>query len=109
MAALTSAGVTVNDTWKEGGTNSRRFLVKDVTLVLSSQGGLTNNIPASLFGMRNLISARSFRDSSSVAVAAGPSWDGTTHGAYLVFYTAETNGNPADKSATYRGIVAGLE
>jgi hypothetical protein len=105
MAALTSAGVTVNDTWKEGGTGGRRYLAKDVTLVLSSQGGLTNNIPASLFGMTTITSARSFRDSSSVAVYAGPSYDG----AYLVFYTAETNGNPADKSATYRGIVVGKE
>lgn len=103
MAALTSSGVTVNDIWTEGGRNGRKFLVKDVTLVLSSQGGLTNNIPASLFGMRTIKSARSFRDSSSVAVTAAPSYDG----AYLVFYTIETNGNPADKSATYRGIVVG--
>lgn len=109
MAALTSAGVTVNDTWKEGGTNSRRFLAKDVTIVLSSQGGLTNNVPASLFGMSRIVSARAFRDSSSVAVGAGPSYDGTTAGNYLVFYTLETNGNPADKTATYRGIVVGQD
>lgn len=103
MAALTSSGVTVHDSWNEGGINARKFRASDVTLVLSSQGGLTNNIPASLFGFTKIKSARGFRDSSSVAVAAGPSYDG----AYLVFYTVETNGNPADKSGTYRGIVVG--
>lgn len=103
MAALTSSGVTVNDSWNESGNNNRKFRAKDVTLVLSSQGGLTNNIPASLFGMTKISSARAFRDSSSVAVYAGPSYDGS----YLVFYTIETNGNPADKSATYRGVVVG--
>lgn len=105
MAALTSAGVTVNDVWKEGAPNGRKFKALDVTLVLSSQGGLTNNIPASLFGLASIKSARGFRDSSSVAVTAGPSYDGL----YLVFYTVETNGNPADKTATYKGIVVGSE
>lgn len=103
MAALTSSGVTVHAAWNEGGNNSRKFRALDVTLVLSSQGGLTNNIPATLFGFTKVKGARGFRDSSSVAVAAGPSWDEN----YLVFYTVETNGNPADKTATYRGIVVG--
>lgn len=105
MAALTISGVTFNDAWNEDGNNGRRFRALDVTLVLSSQGGLTNNIPASLFGFKKFKSARAFRDSSSVAVSAGPSWDGN----YLVFYAVETNGNPADKTATYRGVVVGVE
>lgn len=104
MADLTSSGITVHDVWKEGGTSGRKFLAKDVTLVLSSQGGLTNKIPKALFGMTKIVGARSFRDADSVAVTAGPSYDG----ANLVFYTVETNGNPADKTATYRGIVVGL-
>lgn len=103
MAVLGTSSVTKHDVWNEGGSNSRKFRAQDVTLVLSSQGGLTNNIPASLFGLTKIKSARSFRDSSSVAVAAGPSYDETL----LVFYTVETNGNPADKTATYRGIVVG--
>jgi hypothetical protein len=103
MAAVARSAVTFNDAWNEGGNNNRKFRAQDVTIVLSSQGGLTNNVPASIFGLSKITSARSFRDSSSVAVHAGPSYDG----AYLVFYTIETNGTPADKSATYRGVVVG--
>ena len=105
MAAVAQSAVTVNDTWKGGGTTSRRYLYKDVTIVLSSQGGLTNYVGASLFGMTKIKRAYGFRDSSSVAVGAGPSYDESK----LVFYTVETNGNPADKSATYRGIVFGYD
>lgn len=103
MAALGASGVTVNNTWTEGDRNGRRFLVKDVTLVLVSQGGLTNNIPASLFGMTKIDYARSFRDSSSNVLSTAPSYDGS----YLVFATAETAGTPVDQTATVRGIVAG--
>lgn len=105
MAALTSAEVTKHDIWKTDRTSSRYNKAVDATLVLSSQGGLTNNIPASLFGLSKITAAHGFRDSSSVAVGAGPSWDG----AYLVFYTLETNGSPADQTGTFRGIVEGVE
>lgn len=105
MAALDASGVTFNEIWKDGRTNSRYIKVLDVTLVLSSQGGLTNNIPAALFGLSKITGSRGFRDSSSVFVGTAPSFDG----ALLVFYTLETNGSPADKTATYRGIVEGLE
>lgn len=105
MAALTSSGVTVNGTWKEAGTNSRLLLVKDVTLVLSSQGGLTNSVGADLFGMTKIVDCSLFRDSSSVVVGACPSWDREK----LVFYALETDGNPADISATVRGIVKGYD
>lgn len=105
MAALTSSGVTKNDIWKTHRTSGRYNKALDVTLVLSSQGGLTNNIPASLFGLSKITAASGFRDSSSVAVGAGPSYDG----AYLVFYTLETNGNPADQTGTFKGIVEGTE
>lgn len=105
MAALTSSGVTFNEIWKTGRTGTRYYKALDVTLVLSSQGGLTNNIPASLFGLSKITSAHGFRDSSSVAVGAGPSYDG----AYLVFYTLETDGNPADQTGTFKGIIEGVE
>lgn len=105
MAALTSSGVTLNEAFKEGRTSTHYRKVCDVTLVLSSQGGLTNNIPGSLFGLFRITRAYSFRDASSVAVSAGPSFDGTN----LVFYTVETNGNPADQTGTFKGIIEGTE
>lgn len=105
MAALTASGVTANEIWKTGRTSTHYNKVLDVTLVLVSQGGLTNNIPAALFGLTKITAARGFRDSSSVAVGAGPSFDG----AYLVFYTLETNGSPADQTGTLKGVVEGIE
>lgn len=103
MPAITSASVTVNDTWKEGGTNGRRFLAKDVTLALVSQGGLTNSIAASMFGMSKIDYVRAARDSNSALVGAAPSYDGSL----LVFATVETAGTPADQTGTFRLIVAG--
>ena len=105
MAALTASGVTINDIWKGGGVSGRKYKYLDVTLVLSSQGGLTNYVGKDLFGLQTIEGSEGFRDSSSVSVGTGPSDDKTK----LVFYTLETNGSPADKSATYRGIVWGLE
>lgn len=109
MAALTSAGVTVNNWWYEGGFVQGKRKVVDVTLVLSSQGGLTNNIPASLFGLTTITDATSFRDTSSVRYAFGPNLSTTLNGTLLVAYTVETNGNPADQTATVRGLVYGIE
>ena len=62
-----------------------------------------NIIPASLFGLRKIKSAREFRDSISTAVTAGPSFDGNN----LVFYSVETNGAPADQTGIFRGVVTG--
>ena len=109
MAALTSAGVTINDWWYEGGMVGEKRKVVDVTLVLSTQGGLTNNIPASLFGLTKITHAYHFRDTSSVARHFGPNLSSTLNGSLLVAYTVETNGNPADVSVTVRGYVAGIE
>ena len=114
MSALTSSGVTINDIYMEGDFVNSKRKVLNVTLVLSSQGGLTNNIPASLFGLSAITEARGFRTSSSVKYDAGPSYDGTTAGAYLVFYDATnatdaSRNNPADITATVRGTVIGIE
>jgi hypothetical protein len=104
MAALTKTGVTINDSWQESQPNGRKFKCVDATLVLSSQGGLTNNIPAALFGMTKILQATSFRDSSDNSVLGYPSYVGD----YLVFCTAATAGTPADQTATVRGIVKGV-
>ena len=109
MAALTSAGVTINDWWYDNSHVGSKRKTLDVTLVLSSQGGLTNNIPASLFGLTRITAASGFRDTSSVARTFGPSLSSTVAGALLVAYTVETNGNPADVSVTVRGLVSGIE
>lgn len=102
MAAATSSVVTLVDVHKVG---ARQLITKEVTLVLSSQGGLTNNVSATILGFRKIVSAAGFRDSNSVFVGAAPSFDGSK----LVFYALETNGNPTDISATVKGLVTGLQ
>lgn len=107
MAALTSTGVTINDAWYT--PSKPKLKTVDVTLVLSSQGGLTNNIPASLFGLTRIVRADSFRTTSSVACTFGPNLTSSLNGSLLVAYAVETNGNPADVTGTFRGNVTGYE
>lgn len=78
MANLLPAAVVLNDTWTEGGTNSRIFTAQEATLTLTGQGGLTNLIPAALFGMTNIKEVRNARNASSVVYGAAPSYDHTS-------------------------------
>lgn len=114
MGALASSGVTVHDVWKGGGTSGRKYKYLDVTLTLSTQGGLTNNIPASLFGLTKIVGTEGFRTTSSVRGELGPNLSTTLNGTLLAYYdsTAATDAdrnNPVDVTATVRGIVYGLE
>lgn len=114
MAALTSTGVTLNGFYFQNARVGSKRKVVNATLVLSSQGGLTNNIPAALFGLSQITDAFAWRDSSSNLFLCGPSYDGTTSGAFLVFYaitnaTDASRNAPADISATVRGDVVGIE
>lgn len=78
MASLARSAVTENAVWKGEGTSSRLFLFKDVTLVLTGQGGLTNTILAATLGMTKILGVRNARNASSVVVGAAPSYDGTS-------------------------------
>lgn len=114
MAALTSSGVSLHDAYKTGGTNGRRFKVVEVTLTLSSQGGLTNNIPASLFGLTRITRAWGFRSTSSVRMDFGPNLSASLVGTLLVAYnnnqaTDANRNDPADVTATVRGFIEGYE
>ncbi len=114
MAALTSTGVTYHDAWLSDGTSGRKLKVVEVTLTLSTQGGLTNNIPASLFGMTRIVDAWGFRTTSSVKVDFGPNYSATLNGTLLVAYdqtntTDASRTAPADVTATVRGFIKGYE
>lgn len=105
MAALEQSAVTVNGYWYEGVYNDSKRKVVDATLVLTGQGGLTNNIPASLFGLRNIKGVRSARNDSSVLILAAPSYDE----AYVVLGSTNGAGTPTDTTATVRLEVVGEE
>jgi hypothetical protein len=115
MAAMTTAdigtNIVINDFWYEGEKPGSKQKVVDVTLILNSQGGLTNNIPASLLGFQKITQAWGFRDASSVARTFGPNLSSSLNGTLLVAYTVETNGSPADVGSptTFRGYVKGVE
>jgi len=103
MANLAQSAVTIEDTWTEGGTNGRRYLVKAVKLVLTGQGGATNLIPASLFGMTKVWDVRAGRDSSNGLVLAAPSYDRTS----IHTFDVDGAGAPVDLAATVRLTVVG--
>lgn len=105
MAAMTSSSVTIHEIWKSDGTSGRRYKYLDVTLALSTQGGLTDYVGRDLFGLVTIEGCGQFRTSASVVQGMAPSYDKTK----LVAYVAETNGSPANVSATVRGVVWGLE
>lgn len=105
MANLAQTAVVTNDFWKEGGASGRKFKAVDATLTLTGQGGLTNKILTSLFGLVTVKSVRSARKSDSTLILAAPSYDescvvlGSTNGA----------GTPTDWTATIRLVVVGYE
>jgi len=110
MAALTSAGVTINEVWYSGDIQ-RPLKCLDVTLVLSSQGSLTTNtIAASLFGLTKIEETTPGVDADSGIWQCGPSYAKD----YLVFYNVENatdaaRRDVADITATVRLVVKGKE
>lgn len=110
MGAVAASAVTFNDVWYTADTGPN-MKCTDVTVVLSSQGGLTNNIPAALFGMRKIRECSSAVDSAgSLLLVAAPSYDRN----YVCIYqltnaTDATRTTPADISLTIRLIVKGVE
>lgn len=105
MSALAQSAVTKDLIFYEGGINSRKHKVVDVTLVLTAQGTVANPIAASLFGLTRITRAHSFRQSDdTVILNACPSYDGSK----LLLKAAGTNA-PADFTGTFRGVVMGME
>lgn len=51
MAVVDISAVTVLNSRTYGGTADKEMIEKRVTVVLSSQGGSTNYLPAAIFGM----------------------------------------------------------
>jgi hypothetical protein len=109
MADLTAAAVTIERQWTEGGTSGKEITCMEVTLVLPGQGGLTDKIPATLFGISKLEQAVGFRRDSNEAMMAAPSYDG----ANLILFNVETvtdadRGLAVNVADTIRGVVKGL-
>ena len=103
MANLPASAVTFLESWVEhfpGKAVKRRR----VTVTLSTQGGTTNTIPASLFDLSVITGCSSLTASdNSLVITAAPSYDGSI----LLLKAAGTN-VPADyASGTYLMTIEG--
>lgn len=95
MADVAKNAVVTDAAWRSGGLNNRRFLNKRVKVTLSTQGGNTNKVPASVFNMSKIKSCGSaVKSDNSVIVPCAPSVDGLR----LIF-----GGGAANIAADYSG------
>lgn len=115
MADLAQSAVTINRSWSEGGTTGKELSCRQVTLVLTGQGGTTNRILASVLALSVIEQASNFTDSANaklfvaapnVAAAGNVGQGGAL---LLVDLTQATDASriPADQTATITGVVKG--
>ena len=108
MADLAVTAVTIERAWSEGGINGKDLSARQVTLVLTGQGGTTNKIPASVLALSKIEQATNFILSTDLKVyTAVPDYAGAN--LLLVDLTQATDANriPADITGTIRGVVKG--
>lgn len=108
MAALASSAVTINKSWLEQRLGSMQIKCREVTLVLTGQGGTTNTIPASVLGLTSIEEVSNAVSDGNTIYPCAPSYDGT---AVIVSdaasATAANHINAADLTDTVRLIVKG--
>jgi hypothetical protein len=109
MANLASTAVTINRAWTEAGLAGKDISCRDVTCVLTGQGGNTNLIGASALQLTQILNCtNAIKSDNSVMYAARPNFAGTA--VLLVDLTQATDASriPADITATVRFIVKGF-
>lgn len=108
MADLAASAVTIERAWTEGGTAGKLVSCREVTLVLTAQGTEANKILASVLELTKIEQAHGFRTSANKLIVASPSYDGSQ---LLLFdvqnATDASRDDPADFTATIRGVVKG--
>jgi len=108
MAALASSAVTFVRGWKQPGTGVQ-LVTKQLTLVLTGQGGTTNTIDASTIGFQKIFDcSNAVKSDNSVIVPAVPSYDGSKILlANLAQATDASRDDAADITGTFRLTVSG--
>lgn len=109
MPAATASVLTVLKSWEDGTKQGKAInRVVEGRLTLTAQGGLTNNIPASVFGLRYIREADGGVASNNAAYLVLPSYDGTLLLVYDLTQATDANrATPADITATIRVTVKG--
>lgn len=106
MPNLAATAVNVLEAWTEGGTNGRRNVAKRVTLTLTGQGGLTNQITAEALGLQKLLDSGNAVDSTQEQVYVGVV---SVDGSFLILVPAmQTAQAPGDVTDTVTLTVKGI-
>ena len=74
MANLLPAAVVINGFYYENARVGSKKKYVDATLTLTGQGGGTNLIPASLFGLTTITKVQLFQDSTNLTYMAAPDY-----------------------------------
>lgn len=106
MANLAASAVTINASYNTGEFFGARQRYVNATCVLTGQGGATNKIPASVFGLSKIRTVLLCVGSDNVIYVAAPLYDESGVGISLV---NGASGAPADLTATVRLVVTGNE
>jgi hypothetical protein len=108
MAVTLASAVKIIDSWTEGQPNGKYHRCFRVQLTLATQGGATNNVPASIFGGPNGGLTHVYESSSAVysdnskIVPTAPSYDYT-----MLLIGGGASNAPQDITATVYVTVKG--
>jgi hypothetical protein len=106
MADLTRANVTILNSWTEGSVTGKRHTALEVQAVISSagSGASSNKIPASAFGMSQIIEVGNIvNNANSSVLTASPNYTNTE-----ILISAGNSATPTSVTGTYRFIVKGI-
>lgn len=109
MAALTANNVTVELGW-ESVSSPIKTKTKQLTLVLSSQGGATNTVDASTLGFTKILRSTPAQKNNDAQIhLTAPSYDGSKLFFYDLAQATDANrDDPADLTGTFRLLVEGV-
>lgn len=109
MGALASSAVTVELGWEVVSTPIK-VKTKQLTLVLSSQGGATNTVDASTLGFTKILGCSSAQISDDATFRpVVPSYDGSKLFFYSIAVTTDADRpKPIDVTGTFRLLVWGV-
>ena len=106
MPNLAANGVTVLETWTEGGLHGKRHVAKRVTLNLRAMGSTTNRITATVLGFKRIVDSSGIANSTSGDLyLAFPSSDGSI---LLLVDPSVAANTPADITDIVTLIVKGI-
>lgn len=105
MAVVAQSAVTVVSAWTEGGVSGKERVCKLVRVALSSQGGASNYMAASIFGLSKVeFVGNASADGDDISYVMTPSYAGDK-----VFVNTESSNTlvPADITDTIQFLVKG--